>query len=85
MGYLGLPDIADKRWRQLLLSDKAPRFQVLATQLMFSSVKMMAKADPNPNAFLAAATTITNYFEKNQIRVQTDLEFLIKEMEQKHD
>lgn len=79
-----IPEIADPRWRRILLSDATPKFSHLTTQLMYSRVRMILKMDPSPSSLTAAIQTVREYFVKNSSKVQIDLQSLIQEMERVH-
>ncbi|HRK08765.1 MAG TPA: hypothetical protein PLZ57_13435 [Pseudobdellovibrionaceae bacterium] len=78
---LQLPPTDDPRWRRLLLADQPPAFRHLVSQLMFSRVRLMLQADPSEASIAAAAVTTREFFQRQQHRVQEDVQMLLQALE----
>lgn len=77
-----VPPKTDPRWKQIVVDKETPNFSALPTKMLMMRIRLLAK-DNTPQKIDEAIDIAYDFFSKNALVVQHDIELLFGKKEPK--
>lgn len=77
-----LPLKKDPRWKEVVIDENIPNFSALPTKMMMMRVRLLAK-DKTPQKIQEAIDIAFDFFSKNAMILQYDIDLLFNERKEK--